>query len=290
MKVVAVNESDPGVYKPWLDKIVLDEVKDISELLIYGLEEGDLAVGILAGHVRGVTLVIDMLYVAKDYRGRGGASMMLRAMRNTCVPYIEEAECSFTENGPDHALLCAVLRHFTFVDAQDTALTIFHSTLSELQDSILAKSDKEFGEAIDPNDEYTMNNIIRFIDSQHLPGPVKGFDSNCIDWDLSRVYMENGRIISYLFTEKVDEDDITLAAAFNDGEPIVLLRMLQTITAKALKKYPPTMGIYVQAITQSSTALILNLLPNAKRLSHRYVFHMKDWVYRYLQENASNKE
>lgn len=286
MKVVRVDANSPGVYSVWLNELVHEELPEGIEEVVLGLEDGKTAAGILAGHVEGVTFIVDALYIDPPYRHQGGARMLGKTLREVVVSYVQEVEFSFTENDPEHANLCQALEHLGFDDRADTAFTIFSLNLGELRGSILDRKTEEFGDAVDPSDEFQIRAIERFIDANELPGPRKGMKSDEIEYELSRVYMEKGNVVSYLISEIWDDNSISLAAAYNDGDAAVLLRMLQTIVAKALVKYSDETEIYIHAITKSSAALIVNLLPTARRMSHRYIFEMRDWAYLALLESG----
>lgn len=279
MQVRYVNQNEPSVYQAWIPWDSIQQLPDgVSEIML-GIEDGDLAVGLLACHVRGETCVIDFLYVAPAYRRRKCALLLLRELREICAGLVVEAECAYTETDEDHETLTKFLQQAGFVDQCDTQLTIFSTTLSQLEGTPLVAPGSDFGVKIDASDAFEKRKLDKFMQVNQAPAPEGGLFDDDVEWDLSRVHYDaHGDVVAYIIFEKFEDGQLHLAAAYNNGEPIVLMRLLQTVSRAAAKKYPGETVVQIQATAVTASELIAALLPEAERKSHRFVFRMRDWV------------
>ncbi len=103
-RAVMIDPEEIGAYESLLAPEVLKELEERSSAVILGIEQGELAVGVLAGFLEQdeegeFYFLLSWLFIAPDYRNRGLGSMLFEALVTLLKDGAEQARyivCAFT--------------------------------------------------------------------------------------------------------------------------------------------------------------------------------------------------
>ena len=96
-------------------------------LVALGLTEQTVACGALAGYLEGSRFQIISLFVAPDYRRRGGGRLLVETLLELLADNGQAAgvELSYTDTAPDHQSLAPFLEALGFCQENDRGENIF---------------------------------------------------------------------------------------------------------------------------------------------------------------------
>lgn len=110
--------------------------RDVSELLLLGLEEDGVPCGLLAGSPEGEVFTVHSLYIAPACRRRGGALRLLEVLLAVTEddPSLKRIRCAWAD-GPETGGLAPLLTGVGFVPAPvEDGLTAAEFTLNPTED------------------------------------------------------------------------------------------------------------------------------------------------------------
>ena len=272
MEVGWIERENLAVFRSLLLPEMAEAVDGGQPVTVLGLMEGDIACGAAAALLRGGTLDVRSLYVAPDYRRRGGGRLLMDALLEIAVGQGETANVSYTSTRPDHETLPPFLTALGFVQ-QDAPENLYCLTVDELAQSRFFE-----GVTSAPRGATCFAELPRgALSATYRAALVKGgaylpfpLTDPRVDARVSVAVMERNEIRSFAAFTAPEPGRIDLAWV-QSGRPQDMPLLLHAAYLRVRKHYPPETVMTVQAISPAAAALVTALLPHARPISHTYV-------------------
>jgi hypothetical protein len=253
-----------------------------------GLVDEDIACGAAAGYVEHFTFHIASLFVAPEYRRKGGATLMLDTLKRTLAEFEEiyYMRADYTISREDHLSLRPFFEKSGFVEEEDD-LAIYGITLEQVASvPFFRNSHEHASQRVTPFSRVPpiyIRMLDRSLSSSGLRPYEAPLDKGEFDADLSMGLVKNNRIEAFVLFDHSFDGQLTLAYAFTDPDnsasPTILVSLLRAAFGAAIKKYPPDTRIVINAATSMSAALIKRIVdPEAglQRLSYTGILRLID--------------
>lgn len=281
METTIVDSGNLNYFKSFLLPDPINLLEAHKPIFALGLIDNGIACGALAGGPSGNSFQLTSLFVAPEYRGKGGASLLLQTLISCMSGQKElyEITAEFTVFNDDHILLENFLKHHNFVFEQDEE-TIYSVSLSSLaQNSFFSKSsvtdDIHTFSELPPACIRELDHNMRAREGAPLSVPLEKAD---LDRELSVAILDGAHIDSFIIFDRSFAGMLTLAYAESGkkGGSSAFSSMLRTAYQNALKKYPPSTNIIIHTVNALSVALVKKLALESKTVSKSARLRIKD--------------
>lgn len=268
---------EPGAFRSLLLPETADALAAGEPLTALALTEEDLAVGAAAGFLEDGRFQISSLYVAPAYRRRGGGRRLVETLSALCAPYAGAVELRFTATREEHDTLPPFLAAMGFAELPDNGENIYLTTLGPAASSpFFSGAGKNGGTPLSALNQGMLSLLEKTAYTAEAPWPEDGLFRGSVDREVSVAVLDGGEPRAFILFDRSFPNALTLAAAWSvDPDPAVLASLLRTAVALAGERYPAETVVAVQAINPASAALVRALLPNAKPISHTYLYTLK---------------
>ncbi len=266
--------------EPFLPLMLQESVDALAQgvpLIVMGLEQDDVACGCLAGYIHEDCFRILSLFVAPDYRRKGGGRRMLRQLESLIQmgSGVHTITIEFATAQHENEELLLFLKKMGFAQESDDGYNVYCFLLEDLEhvntDQI---SPKCSGGRIYPFTEISPE-LLRMAQkksvAQEITLPSQPLTSEELERELSFALVVKGEIRAYVVVDHSCCDMLTLSALWiGDASLVTLNTLLKMLIAKVRKLYPPDTPVAMQAINDQSLSLIMQLAPNAKKVCYSY--------------------
>lgn len=243
-------------------------------LLALGLTEDNIACGALAGRIERDLFAITSLFVAPDYRRRGGGTLLLRALAGVLrAAGVFGVSIAFNCTLPEHETLCTFLAARGFQEQDDDGENIYLTTV----DGVLASpffAAKGAGGAVRRFSELSdaaLRAAERDASRGGAPLPEAPLTSEEIDRELSAALLEGQETKALLVFDR-SCGCLTLACAWSGtAGPAALPQLLRASAARLAETHAAEEPFAVQAVTPEAARLVRALLPDAKPISRYFI-------------------
>lgn len=267
---------EPGVFRSLLLPETADALAAGEPLTALVLTEGELAVGAAAGFLENGRFLITSLYVAPAYRRKGGGRQLVETLSRLCAPYAGAMELRFTATREEHDTLPPFLAAMGFVPVPDGGENIYLTTLERAAASaFFSGAGKSGGTPLSDLSKGQLSLMEKAAYAVGAPWPEGGVLAPGVDREVSVAVLDGSETRAFVLFDHSFPNALTLAAAWSaDPNPVVLPSLLRSAMVRAREKYPAEMPVAVQAINPASAALVRALLPDAKPISHTYLYEI----------------
>ncbi|MDE5590729.1 MAG: GNAT family N-acetyltransferase, partial [Acetatifactor sp.] len=124
MEIGWIDRETCGIFQTLLLPEAAAALKQRKPLLALGLTEDNVACGAAAGELEGDFFNVTSLYVAPDYRRRGGGTMLIETLRTLLKEHSRSLEISYTVTLPEHQALAQFLTAIGYLCPLDNGETI----------------------------------------------------------------------------------------------------------------------------------------------------------------------
>ncbi|MDR0875405.1 MAG: GNAT family N-acetyltransferase [Clostridiales Family XIII bacterium] len=239
------------------------------------VEEGA-ACGAAAGYLTDDSFVLSSLYVAPEYRRRGGGRRLLEAYLSLLEKTEDDAARTltvyYTVTRPEHEELAPFLTALGFTAQEEEAGTIFLSTLGEAAATPFFVSGGEKSDAISSFAEVPkayLAEMTKRAERLDVPLPEYPLYDDKTEKDISVCVMDGKRIASFLSFDFSCGGLLTLSCVYAEN-PVHIPVMFRRACRLAEKKYPPETPFAVQTVNNTSAELLQAVLPAAQSISFAY--------------------
>lgn len=241
-----------------------------------GLTEGDIAVGALAGYLEHNRFQISSLYVAPDYRRRGGGRMLIE----TLIPFLLklpgqfDLEIHYLATAPDHKTLAPFLAALGFALEEDKTQNLYLTTVAQAACSPFfgengSRSDQILPFAQIPDICLSMADKDLRLDD--VPLPEEPLDSPELERDISCALVRGGEVQAFAAFDHSYMDMLTLSCVWTgEAGPGAIPLLLRQAFLLGSDRYPPETPLVIQAVVPAAAELIRTLLPDAAPISFVY--------------------
>lgn len=270
---------------PWFQTLMLPQAREALQrgepLTAIGLSCGGVACGALVGYADTGCFYVVSLYVAPDYRRRGGASRMIRTLEAQLgkVGHMYAMELRFAAADEENRTLHPFLEHLGFEVEDDGERNIYAFTLEEVMHA--KELQREMGAAQTKTNK--MRAFSQLSDDQlraiqkravalEAPIPEQRLSDPEVERELSLAWMVDGRAEAYVIFDHSCCGVLTLSALWtgDDAGVPVAYALLKTALQRATELYPPQTQIALQVVNSQSARLMHGLLPEAEKISYTY--------------------
>lgn len=280
METTIIDKGNMSYFSEMLLPEALSYISSGTPIFALGLCDNGIACGALAGGPLGNTFHLTSFFVAPDFRGNGGGTLLM----NTLISCMKgqnqlcEIKVDFTIFNDDHLLLQDFLEHFDFsFDSNDE--TIYSVSLSSLATNPFFSEPTLKSEAVHFSDLPTgcireLDGVMRAAGGAPLPVSL---DKAELDMDLSVAIMDGKRIDSFIVFDHSFAGKLTLAYAgvgVLGGASLSLL--LREAYQSGVKKYSPDTDIIIHSVNPSATALIKKLTYSREIVSKTARLRVRD--------------
>ena len=277
MEIGIISAQDASVFKPFLLPETVEAIAMGEPVPAFGLTEKKgkktLATGALAGHTEEDLFRIDSLYVAPDYRRKGGASLLMNALFDLLSGVaVSGIEFSYTRTTPEQESLDPFLYGQGFSRKRVAGDGIYMTTMKETYDAprlgreTFPKQVIRFAEA----DDYTLRRVSKDAQVAEAPLPAGGLFAETVDRDVS-VLLREQEETAYLALEQLDDRALAITAAYHSGgSPMMFLTLLQAALMLCREKYAPENVLFIPVVSRASEGIVKKLLPSAKEVSRTW--------------------
>lgn len=273
----------------WFQTLMLPQAREALQqgepLTAIGLFCDRVACGALVGYVDTGCFYVVSLYVAPDYRRRGGASWMIRTLEAQLekADHMYAVELRFTVTDAENETLHPFLEHLGFEVEDDGARNIYAFTLEEVMHAKELDRDISAAQA----KTHKMRALSQLSDDQlramqkravalEAPIPEKRLSDPEVERDLSLAWMVDGRAEAYVIFDHSCCGVLTLSALWaGDAGAPVAYALLKTALQRAAELYPPQTQIALQVVNSQSARLMHGLLPEAEKISYTYRYQFR---------------
>ncbi|MCD8067284.1 MAG: GNAT family N-acetyltransferase [Lachnospiraceae bacterium] len=277
LKTGVLPPGDPGVFKTFLLPDIARALEEGEPVTAFGLAEDQLAVGALAGYLEGGLFQIASLYVAPDYRRRGGGRLLLKTLEKLLEDIHTGMIIHFTATAKEHETLFPFLKAMGFWDETDEKENIYVTTVGELGKTSYFSGAKETGTSFDQLDEALIRHAELKARENGSPRPEGGIDSPKVERRISMAIVRDQRVAAYAVFDRSCLNSLTLSSTWSGSAgPTAVYSMIRAAFARAQRIFPPEEKIVIQSVDQTTASLIQTMAPNAKMISHTW---MKGYSY-----------
>ncbi len=271
---------DSANVAPFLPLLLPETAKALrwgEPLTLIGMAEDEVACGCLAGYARKDCFHITSLYVAPDYRRRGGARRMLRKLERMIFEEgsIFALAIEFFDVLPDNETLPPFLDETGFHIESDRGRNIYSFLLRDLAHINTSHVSNSCGGGVIVPFSELSDDKLRHAQKRSVvlgtPRPVQQLMSKELERELSFALVLNNRIEAYVVVDHSCCEMLTVCALWvGEASPATLIPIIKTLIAKVRQLYPPDTPVAMQAINEESLRLITQLAPNAKKVYYSY--------------------
>ena len=269
----------------WFQTLMLPQAREALQqgepLTAIGLSCDGTACGALAGYVDTGCFHVVSLYVAPDYRRRGGASRMIRTLETQMekADHIYAMELRFAAADEENRTLQPFLEHLGFEVEDDGARNIYAFTLDEVmhakelrRETGAAQAKTNRLRAFSQLSDDQLRAIQKRAVALEAPVPEQRLSDPGVERELSLAWMVDGRAEAYVIFDHSCCGVLTLSALWtgDDAGAPVAYTLLKTALQRAAELYPPQTQIALQVVNSQSARLLHGLLPEAKKISYTY--------------------
>ncbi|MCD7806447.1 MAG: GNAT family N-acetyltransferase [Lachnospiraceae bacterium] len=271
LKTGVLSPGNPGVFKTLLLPAAARALSEGEPLTALGLTEDDLAVGALAGYLEDGMFQIISLYVAPDYRRRGGGRLLVETLENLLKEFRMGMVIRFTATREEHETLAPFLKAMGFLDETDEKENIFVTSLAQMKEISYFSGATETGISFDKLDESLIRQAEREARVNGAPRPEGGIDGPKVERRISMAIVRDNQIAAYAIFDRSCMNSLTLSSTWSGSVgPTALYSMIRAAFARAERIFPPEEKIVVQSVDQTTAALIKAMVPQAKMISHTW--------------------
>lgn len=273
MIITAVNEENLLYFQNFLLPETAEQLRNRNPVTVLGLVQGSTACGAAAGYLDNDVFYLLSLFVAPEYRRKGGGTLLLdtllEALRTIPDLYYMQADYTITEN--DHLSLEPFLKKngFCFQEKQNSYYSVTLGSLSESGFFANLSEVAGFPEGILPFShipEIYQNLLKRSLTAEES-GPTEDPSGDAaIDSELSLGVVEDGKITAYVLFNHSFAGRLTLAYAGSEpgGRASALFPVLLRCAFRlAGKRFSPETEVVFQTVTPESARLAKKLLEAA---------------------------
>jgi GNAT superfamily N-acetyltransferase len=274
MQIGCITEDNLQFFRTLLLPAALDLLADGEALTALGLVQDEVACGAAAGHLTEDSFEIMSLYVAPDYRRKGGGRLLLdtyaELLSATPDATIHSMTISYTVTQKEHEDLMPFLTSMGFVSQKEMS-PILRCTVGETTAAPFFTKNGEtssvmtFSEVPKSYLVHATKKAVRL----GIPMPAQPFEDEKTEKDISVCMIENGEIKSLLSFDFSCDGLLTLSCAYSEN-PIHLPMLFRRACQLASKKYPPETPFAVQTVNSMSADLLQAVLPMAEVISFTY--------------------
>lgn len=275
MKAGLINDENmplfEGFFSPWIS-----EHRGNGEPMEFiGLTDEETAVGALAVSFLFGNPEIISIYVAPEYRNRGGGSLLLKTVEQIAkdeglyltaaftIPGDEGRELArfFASHGYNRVAEWPKIFRFSLLELSETLRDLPYS--SDMVEKIVSLSSLT---------NIQLRDYSTKAYQKGLPTPQGGFQSTNVDRDLSMISLkENDQVNGYIIIEKTGKASISVPAFYQKivgGRTGIYL--MEAAFQEAAKHFTPKTEILTYCISPSSVHLLKHFVPNAENESYLY--------------------
>ena len=269
-----VDSCNPGVFRDLIRKSVTKQLDKGDKIYIVGLTSGRFAVGACAFEREKQHLNIVSLYVDPEFRGKGGARLLLYALESIAAGLGFWLSASFLAVDEETKLLEGLFHKAGFELRKDVDYKTYIVTLSECEDADRlrnAKPDpkiKHFHELTDAK----LKSYNKQAVSKNANIPEGGLTDEALDRELSVLYEESGRVKGFVAIENiVYRQGIRIEAAYNGSDnPLILMWLLKAALSAALEKYDESTPLVIDVSDDAADRFVRYILPEVEVVSRTY--------------------
>lgn len=238
-----------------------------------GLTDADRACGAAAAWLReeGV-MEICSLYVAPDYRRRGGGRLLLDTLYRLGQGRCQALAIRYTCTQPDHETLSPFLSAVGFVPERGSS-DLYQIGVGELARAPFflrtpagEGSAKSFAQ-VPPDSLAAAYKKAAAQGENYLDCPLT---HPSVDAQVSVALMEGDTVRSFAVFTPTGPGRVRLAWV-KSGQPQDLPLLLHTAFVRLREQYPPETVLTIQTVTDASQELVANLIPEARPISFGFV-------------------
>ena len=270
MRVGMIDQSQWPLFEPLLLPLVAEVLARETDVTVLGLTDEEVACGAAAYYMDGKRMQIISFYVAPDYRGQGGGTLLLtslaRMARKGPVPAYEMA-LDFSATTEEHKEMIRFLEHMGYQRRCLNEGNFYHMTLGKMLASPYHKPAKAPPKDVIPFRQ--MSDMELHLLRHHAAQsglvvlPVNQLTDPDVETDVSCALMKDGNAIAFLLFQH-DGSKLDLSCAWDGANhPQHIPQMLRYAIWQLEQKYPPETKVVVYAVSGACEKLVLKLVPNA---------------------------
>ncbi len=269
-----VDTKKPGVFLELVAEDIKERLGSEENLYIIGLTSEEYAAGALVFERIYDRLEVLSLYVAPDFRHRGGSKLLLTALEAIAsqLDYIVTASFSMVDD--ETQLLEEAFINADFQKRKDVDYKTYIVTLADCEEAESLKKIKK-NPKIKHFSDITENKLKSYnkqAEEKFAPLPVGGLMAEEVDKEMSALYEENGRIKGYVAIENITyQNGIRVAAAYNGSDnPLILMWLLKSALSVAEKKYDDNIPLVIDVVDETADRFVRYILPEVTEVSRTF--------------------
>lgn len=268
-------------FLPFLPASVQKEYEENPQLLVYGMVVEDTAVGAVAIRVIDARAILEYVYIAPDYRGRGlfdacmenlGFSLWTLHVDEVYARYIPEDDMRIHEK----------MQHLgAYIEKTGNGAMNF--TLADIRDNPALSGNTPGVKALAECERAQLDGLYRRImrlgeDLIDLPLDLSGYELAC-----SCVYMKHGEAVGLLLVEQ-SQDGVYIPFFFSDTDdtlaPMLLVRFA---LSQGLMQFSEDTKVSLRTVDAKLTRLLVKLTGKAVTEEVEAVWPLVGYNEKYLQ-------
>ena len=270
MKAGTIDHTQWPQFAPLLLPVAANALENGENVALLGLTEDDVACGAAAYYMDGNRLQILSIYVAPDYRERGGGSLLLttlsRLARRGPVSAYEMA-LDFSVTTEEHRGLMRFLEHMGYQKRVLNEGNFYPMSLGQMLASPYNKPAKEPAKDVISFRQMSSMDLQRLQHHAAQSGlvvlPVNQLTDPEVEPDVSCALIQNGIASAFLLFQK-NESRLELSCVWDGARQSQHIpKMLRYAVCQLEQKYPPETQVVVYAVNRTCENLVLKLVPDA---------------------------
>lgn len=276
MKVGSIDQTNWPKFAPLMLPLVAQALERGESVALLGLTEGDVACGAAAFYMNGSRIEVLSFYVAPDYRGRGGGSLLLTeigSMAGSGLVSAYEIVLNFAATTEDHQELIRFLENMGYQQRITHDGNCYYVTLGQLLASPYKRQVKTLPPNVVPLSRLSGAELHVLKYHAGKDGawiPVESLSDPEVERDVSCAVVKYGSPVALLLFSDCG-GRLTLSCTWDqEHKSEHLLLMLRYALMELSRKYPPEMPMAVRAVKGSGADLVGKLVPDAQPISVCY--------------------
>lgn len=281
MEIGYINSAQLQFFSNLLLPQTVEAMENGEPITALGVVKDSIACGALAGYLTEGKFYIDSLYVAPDYRRKGGGRMLIEQITKLLEDevLVNGLEIHYTVTEEEHETITPFLQAMMFEKKEDEGLNIYTFTLEQAATSALATKEGKQASNVLPFGQISDSMLCtaqKEASVHDVPLPELSLDSPELERELSHAIVKDGKVKAFVVFDHSCCGLPTLCCAWS-GEigASAMIILLRAAFKRATQLYGMETRMAVQAVTPEAAALVQNLVPGAVPISYSYYLPME---------------
>ncbi len=272
IRIMAAGKEQWEYTAPFMRRAASEAFRSGVPLTVLAAADEKGIMGVLAGMIDQDSFIIDSLYVDPAKRGLGAGRALIDELDKIFGDGNIAVRAEFNIENEDNETLEGFLTKMGFEEEETDYPMYYRGFVSDLTPDKMKKPEGMVIRSFSETEDRLLREASHESVKEGYPLPDKGLLSKKLDKDSSFCILREGKVVSYVTIEPIDELTLKVPALYSSAEdPRETLFMLKSSVEVLKKKYSPDTELLMLAVNSRSEKIIEHLFENIMPISRSYI-------------------